>query len=62
MELNIIRIDRELTRLKKDWGWIAKELKYSRQRVFYWRKTRSIKGAEPIGGLLGIDSKDLIVS
>ena len=62
MELNIVRIDRELARIRKDWGWLAKELKFSRQRVFYWRKARSIKGAEPIGMVLGVDSKDLIVS
>ena len=62
MELNIVRIERELTRIGKNKSWLAKELKCSRQLVEYWFTSRTIKAAEKIGGVLSIDPKDLIVS
>ena len=61
MKLNIIKIENELKRLDKSWFWISKELDMSWQRVRYWKKTKSIKGAEPIAKLFNIEPKDLIL-
>jgi hypothetical protein len=60
MKLNIKKIDRELERLDKSWFWLAKELKMSWQRVRYWKRTASIRGADPIAKVFKIDPKDLI--
>jgi hypothetical protein len=60
MKLNIRKIELELSRLDKDWYWIAKELGFSWNRVKYWRHSGSVKGAEPIGRIIGINPKDLI--
>ena len=60
MELNTKKIDAELKRLGKSWTWLSIQLNMSRQRVLYWRRAKSIKGAEPIAKLFRIDPKDLI--
>jgi hypothetical protein len=60
MELNIKKIDLELKRIDKTWFWLSKELKMSWQRVRYWRDEKSLRGAEPIAKIFGIDPKDLI--
>jgi len=60
MELNIEKIDNELKRIDKSWFWISKELDTSWQRVRYWKETKTIKGAEPIGKALNINPRDLI--
>jgi len=61
MKLNIKKIDAELKRLNKSWYWISKELGTSWQRVRYWKKTKSLRCAEPIAKLFDIEPKDLIL-
>ena len=61
MKLNIKKIDSELKRLGKSWYWLSKELNTSWQLVRYWKKTQSVKGAEPIAKLFNIEPKDLIL-
>jgi len=60
MELNIKKINAELNRIEKTWWWISQELKTDWNKVKYWRRTKSIRGAEPIAKVFGIDPKDLI--
>jgi len=60
MELNTDKINNELNRLGKTINWLANEAGRSRQIVYYWVKTKSLKGAEPIGKVLDIEPRDLI--
>ena len=69
MELNIEKIDLELLRLQKTRHWLATQIltlpeyrKSSRQRIAYWFKVRCLRGADPIGRVLGMDGKELIRS
>ena len=62
MKLNIQKINIELDRLGKNKKWIADQLKTDRQKVNYWFRSATIKAAEPIGQVLGIDPRDLITS
>jgi len=60
MKLNVQKINLELERLNKNWFWVAKQLGYSWNRVKYWRTSESLRGADPIAKVLGLDPKDLI--
>jgi len=60
MKLNIEKIDAELNRIERSWYWLSKELNTSWQRVRYWKNSKSLRGAEPIGKILGIEPRDLI--
>jgi len=60
MELNIEKIDNELNRIGKTWWWVSRELKTDWNKVKYWKKTRCLRGAEPIAKIFGIEPKDLI--
>ena len=60
MELNTDKINYELARISKSKYWLAKELDMSLNRVLYWFKSKSLKGAEPIAKVFNIDPKDLI--
>ena len=60
MELNIKKIDAELNRIGKTWWWIAKALKTDWQKVRYWKRTKCLRGAEPIAKVFNIEPKDLI--
>jgi len=60
MELNVEKIDNEIKRMGVTRAWIAYQLKVSPQLVYYWLKTKSLKGAEPIAKLFKIAPKDLI--
>jgi hypothetical protein len=60
MKLNIKKIDAELKRIDRSWYWISKQLGMSWQRVRYWKTSQSLRGAEPIAKVFGIEPKDLI--
>lgn len=60
MELNVEKINIELKRIGQSWYWLSKELGTSWQRVRYWKNSRSLRGAEPIGKILDIEPRDLI--
>jgi hypothetical protein len=60
MKLNVRKIELELNRLGKTWYWIAKELNYSWNRVKYWKTSGSLRGAEPVARVLGLNPKDLV--
>ena len=60
MKLNTQKIDAELKRIDKSWYWLSKTLDTSWQKVRYWKDTGSLRGAEPIGKVLGIEPRDLI--
>ncbi|MFC1567348.1 XRE family transcriptional regulator [Thermodesulfobacteriota bacterium] len=61
MKLNIEKIKNELERIEKTKYWLAKQIGTSPQLLFYWMKNETIKAAEPIGKVLGISPKDLII-
>jgi hypothetical protein len=60
MELNIEKIDAELKRIGKKRLWLADQCKVDHQLVYYWLKSKSLKGAEPIAKVFNIEPKDLI--
>lgn len=60
MELNIEKINMELSRIGKTWWWISKELGTDWQKVRYWKDRKSLAGAEPIAKIFALDPKDLI--
>ena len=60
LQLNTEKIKAELTRIGKDQSWLAEQLSTTRQNVSYMLSRNSIKAAEKIGNVLGIEPKDLI--
>lgn len=61
MELNIKKIKEELKRIGWTYQRLAKEAGIgTKQAVFYYFKTKSIRGAEKFGKALQIDPKDLL--
>jgi hypothetical protein len=60
MELNIEKINNELNRIGKTKYWLAKKIGTSTQLVLYWFSSKSLRGAEPIAKVFGIEPKDLI--
>lgn len=61
MELNVDKIKRELKRINWTYARLAKESKIgTRQAVFYYFKSKSMRGAEKFFGPLQIDEKDLL--
>ena len=60
LQLNTSKIKAELTRIGKDQTWLAKQLSTTRQNISYMLIAKSLKAAEKIGNVLGIDPKDLI--
>jgi len=60
MELNVKKIMSELSRIGKTRYWLSKKTGRSTQLVLYWLNSKSIRGAEPIAKVFGIDPKDLI--
>lgn len=60
MELNVSKIESELTRIEKSKYWLAKQIGVPIQNVLYWLNNKSLKGAEPIGRALNINPRDLI--
>ena len=61
LRLNTKKIKFELDRLGKNQTWLASQLNFSRQRLSYLLRSNSIKAAEKIGHVLGIEPKDLII-
>ena len=60
MKLNTDKIKSELERIEKNQSWLAEQLGVSRQRVSSILKWASLKNAERIGEVLGINPRDLI--
>ena len=60
MELNVEKIRSELIRIGKTRYWLSKQIGTSTQLVLYWLNAKSIRGAEPIAKVFGIEPKDLI--
>ncbi|MCJ7507858.1 MAG: hypothetical protein MUO85_03905 [candidate division Zixibacteria bacterium] len=61
MELNIKKIKKEIKRLGLSYQDIADKCKLnSRQQIYYYLKSKSLKGAEIFAKILDIDPKDLI--
>jgi len=58
--LNTKKIKDELIRLGKNQSWLAGKLKMTRQNVSYMLTHNSLRAAEKIGDVLGIEPKDLL--
>ena len=61
LQLNTEKIKAELKRIGKDRNWLAEQLNTTKQNVSYMFVRNSIKAAEKIGHVLGIEPKDLII-
>ncbi len=60
MKLNTNKIEKELKRLGKSKGWLAKKMNVAPPMVSYIMREKPITQAEKIGKILDIDPKDLI--
>ena len=61
MELNVKKIKAELDRIGWTYQRLAEESGLrTKQSVFYYFKSKSIRGAEKFGKALQIDPKDLL--
>ncbi len=61
MELNVKKIKKELKRIGWSYEGLAQKSGIgTKQAVFYYFKSKSIRGAELFGKALGIDPKDLL--
>ena len=60
IKMNTKRVKMELARIGKSQGWLARELKISRQLMSYHMRKRTVKGAEMIARVFKIDAKDLL--
>jgi plasmid maintenance system antidote protein VapI len=60
MKLNTEKIRKELERIGETQVWLAEQLGVTRQRVNQILSAASLKNAERIGKVFGIEPKDLI--
>jgi len=58
--LNRKKIKDELNRLGKNQTWLADKLNMTRQNISYMLTHNSLRAAERIGDVLGIEPKDLL--
>ena len=59
-ELDDIRVDIELAKLRKSRSWLAEQLGMTRQRYGYYHNSRSIKYVDEISDIFGVKVYDLL--
>jgi hypothetical protein len=61
LKLNIEAIDEILTAKARDWDWLMVRMRRSRTTQYYIKKERPISYAQPIGRILKVNPKDLLI-
>jgi len=61
LKLNRKKVKDQLKLLKKNQEWLAKELGISKQLLSYHLRVGTIRGAEFIAPVFGLDPKDLLI-
>ena len=59
-QLDKDKLNRLLKLHKKNYSWLANNLNWTRQRMHYHIKYRTVMGADAIAPLFGLKGKDLI--
>jgi len=61
LKLNTKKVKSELARIDRTQTWLAEQIGTTRQSVSEMLRNGSVKAAEKIGHVLGIEPKDLII-
>ena len=59
IELDIRKVEKQLKASGKTFSWLADKIGFSRQRLHYHLKNKTVKGAEVIAPVFNLDPKDL---